>query len=127
MIYTSTMRNYGLTLWLALLSFILFACQVTQASDEDIVPKASTTPLTSLTGVVSDVPTISVTVLFTDVARYSAGTPPFEAPVARLVEANQSLPETVLREFFRGPSTAEEAAGLELVASGFTGFQSLTI
>lgn len=70
---------------------------------------------------------ISVTVFFTDVARYSAGTPPFEAPVTRLVDVNQALPEAVLREFFRGPSAEEKAAGLELIASGFTGLQSLTI
>ena len=84
-------------------------------------------PLASPTIAASQAPMISVTVFFTDVARYSAGTPPFEAPVARLVEANQSLPEAVLREFFGGPSSEEKAAGLELVASGFTGVQSLTI
>ena len=116
-----------MALVLVLFSFVLFACQTTPTLVEDIAPKASTTPLASLTAVVSQAPMISVTVFFTDVGRYSDGTPPFEAPVTRLVEANQYLPEAVLREFFRGPSAEEKAAGLELVASGFTGFQSLTI
>jgi len=121
------MKKFRLAFWLVLLSFVLFACQTTPALVGNIVPQASNTPLASPTTVVSQVPMISVTVFFTDVARYSAGTPPFEAPVIRLVKGNQSLPEAVLREFFRGPSEEEKAAGLELIASGFTGFQSLTI
>jgi len=103
------------------------ACQAVQVPEKATSSGTPFAQLESPTAAVSQAPMISVTVFFTDVERYSAGTPPFEAPVVRQVEANQSLPEAILREFFRGPSTEEKAAGIELVASGFTGFQSLTI
>lgn len=127
MIYTSIMRNRGFLSCLMLFSFILLACQTPPTLTEDLAPVASKTPLESPTIVASPVPMIPVTVFFTDVERYSVGTPPFEAPVTRLVAENQPLPGAVLREFFRGPTSDEKAAGLELVSSGFTGFQSLTI
>jgi hypothetical protein len=117
----------SLVLGLVLLAFVLFACQTTPNPVEGLTPKASNIMLASPTAVATQVPMTSVTVFFTDVGRYSDGTPPFEAPVSRQVQANQSLPQAVLREFFLGPSEEEKAAGLELVASGFTGLQSLTI
>lgn len=70
---------------------------------------------------------VDVTVYFTDSRRYAAGVPPFETGVTRQVEAGAFLPRAVLAEFFRGPTEAEQAFGLELVSSGFTGLSQLVV
>jgi len=70
---------------------------------------------------------VEITVYFTDSDNYAEGTPPFERPVTRFVDASLEGPEAVLRAFFEGPTTEEEEQGLELIASGFTGFESLVI
>lgn len=70
---------------------------------------------------------VQVTVYFTDSDRYAEGTPPFEVPVSRLVDASLDMPEAVMRAFFEGPTEEERERGLELIASGFTGFSSLTV
>lgn len=70
---------------------------------------------------------VEITVYFTDSDRYAEGTPPFEQPVTRFVDASANRPEAVLQAFFEGPTTEEQEQGLELIASGFTGFESLVI
>lgn len=71
--------------------------------------------------------TVQVTVYFTDRNSYNTGTPPFEVGVERTVPAGANLPEAVLAEFFKGPTAAEQAKGLEKIASGFTGFSALKV
>lgn len=71
--------------------------------------------------------TVKVTVYFTDRKSYNTGTPPFEVGVERTVPAGANLPEAVLAEFFKGPTAAEQAKGLEKVASGFTGFRAVKV
>jgi len=71
--------------------------------------------------------TVKVTVYFTDRNRFNAGTPPFEVGVERRVPAGANLPEAVLTEFFKGPTAAEQAQGLEGITSGFTGFSALKV
>ena len=71
--------------------------------------------------------TVTLTVYFTDVARYQVGTEPYEAAVTRIVPVPASLPEAVLTQLFLGPTDAETAQGLAVVLSGTTGFSNLTI
>ncbi len=71
--------------------------------------------------------TVVVNVYFTDRARFVSGEPPFEAAVTRTVPADANLPEAVLSEFFKGPTADEQAQGLELLSSGFTGYCSLRV
>jgi hypothetical protein len=70
---------------------------------------------------------VTITVYFTDRNRYISGIQPYEVAVTRTVANPASLPEAVLTEFFRGPTAAEQAQGLVLISSGFTGFSRLTI
>jgi len=72
-------------------------------------------------------PTVTLTVYFTDTARYQVGSEPYEAAVTRTVPAPASLPEAVLTQLFLGPSEAEKAQGLAVILSGTTGFNRLTI
>ena len=80
-----------------------------------------------LTNVVTPV-SVSLTVYFTDVNRYQAGTEPYEAAVTRVVApVPASLPEAVLTQLFLGPTKDEQARGLAVFPSGTTGFSKLTI
>jgi len=71
--------------------------------------------------------TVTLTIYFTDVARYQVGTEPYEAAVTRIVPVPASLPEAVLTQLFLGPTEAETAQGLAVILSGTTGFSNLTI
>jgi spore germination protein GerM len=71
--------------------------------------------------------TVSLTIYFTDTARYQVGTEPYEAAVTRTVTAPASLPEAVLSQLFLGPTETEKGQGLSLVLNGTTGFSELTI
>jgi hypothetical protein len=70
---------------------------------------------------------VTLTIYFTDVARYNVGTEPYEAAVTRSIPAPVSLPEAVLTQLFIGPTEAEKAQGLQIFLSGTTGFSKLTI
>lgn len=71
--------------------------------------------------------TETLTIYFTDMARYQVGSEPYEAAVTRTVPAPESVPEAVLTQLFLGPTEAEKAQGLAIVLSGTTGFSNLTI
>ena len=70
---------------------------------------------------------VTLTIYFTDVARYQVGTEPYEATVTRVLPAPVSLPEAVLTQLFLGPTEAEKAQGMAVFMSGTTGFNDLTI
>jgi len=70
---------------------------------------------------------VTLTVYFTDLARYQVGSEPYEAAVTRSVPEPASLPEAVLTQLFLGPTETETAQGLAVVLSGTTGFRLLTI
>ena len=76
---------------------------------------------------VSAAPVVTLTVYFTDVARYDVGTEPYERAVTRTVPATDSPPEAVLTQLFLGPTNDEKAQGLDVFLSGTTGFSKLTI
>lgn len=71
--------------------------------------------------------TIKVTILFFDKNKFEAGTPPFESPVVRFASPGEDLPSFVVSEYFKGPTAEEQAQGLELVTSGFTGFKRVEV
>jgi hypothetical protein len=71
--------------------------------------------------------TVTLTIYFTDTARYQVGTEPYETTVKRSVPVPASLPEAVLTQLFLGPTEAEKNQGLQVVLSGTTGFSKLTI
>ncbi len=70
---------------------------------------------------------VELQIFFADVPRYVANTEPFETPVTRVVPDDGHLPETALREYFRGPTAEEVARGLDPMTNGCTGFSQLTI
>jgi hypothetical protein len=72
-------------------------------------------------------PTVTLTVYFTDLARFQVGTEPYERAVTRTIPAPASLPEAVLTQLFLGPTEAEKADGLDVFLSGSTGFSKLTL
>ncbi len=84
--------------------------------------QATATPTLTPTPVVTQ-----VQVYFTDLQRYAAATEPYEVAVTRTVVITTSLPEAVLREFFKGPTEEEQARGLAAITSGFTGLDRLVI
>ena len=96
-------------------------------------PSPTTTPQTPsptatlVTPSPTATPKTNINVYFTDHARLVAAIQPFEVAVLRTVPATPDLPQAVLTEFFRGPTDAEKAQGLEAVLSGFTGYSNLRI
>jgi hypothetical protein len=70
---------------------------------------------------------VTLTVYFTDLNALAGGVPPFETAVTRRVTNPTSAVNAVLAEFFRGPTEAEKARGLGLVASGFTGVRQVRV
>jgi len=93
-------------------------------------PASPSVPIPSVTLALPDTPSvelIEITVYFTDGGRYAVGTPPFEAAVTRAVPSTANLAHAVLDEFFRGPTPAERALGLERIDSGFTGYSNLSV
>jgi hypothetical protein len=60
-------------------------------------------------------------------ARFVAGTEPYEEAVTRTVPSGIDLPRAVLDAYFTGPTPAETANGLRLLASGFTHVRELEI
>lgn len=69
----------------------------------------------------------TITVYFTDEAKFNVGTEPYEVAVNRPLPAGVDPVRAVLEAFFAGPTAEESAQGLVLVSSGFTGVGELTI
>jgi hypothetical protein len=69
----------------------------------------------------------TITVYFTDQARFAVGSEPYEVAVARPLPAEVDPIRVILNAFFAGPTAEESAQGLVLVSSGFTGVGELTI
>jgi hypothetical protein len=86
--------------------------------------------LTSPSRLVIDVgttwPTVAVRDYFMYVPNFAVGRLPYVRAVTRPVQA-PLLARRALERLFAGPTPAEKAAGLRFVASGATGFSSLTI
>ena len=101
------------------LSLAILACNISLTT--------STPAVTEPLFVTGSPPTATITVYFTDMARYQIGTEPYETAVTRTVPAAASRPEAVLTQLFLGPTDAEKASGLEVILSGTTGFNDFTV
>lgn len=71
--------------------------------------------------------TQTITVYFTDQAKFAVGTEPYEVAVMRPMPEGINPVCAVLDAFFAGPTAEESAQGLVLVSSGFTGVSELSI
>jgi hypothetical protein len=70
---------------------------------------------------------IEITVYFTDNERLIAGQLPYEVPSRRSVPTSRDIVNSVLDEFFKGPSDVERNRGLALIANGFTGYSRVEV
>ena len=62
---------------------------------------------------------------FTDNDRLIAGQLPYEVPVTRFVSTSKNVVQSVLDEFFKGPSDVERNQGLAIIPNGFTGYSKV--
>ncbi len=69
----------------------------------------------------------TMTVYFTDQARFEIGTEPYEVAVSRPLPEGVNPMRAVLDAFFQGPTAEETAQGLMLVTSGFNGIRQFTL
>ncbi len=89
---------------------------------ETVVPtEAPAVPTTE------SVPSETITVYFTDQAKFAVGTLPFEVAVTRPLPEGVDPIQAVLDAYFAGPTAEEQAQGLILVSSGFTGVREFTL
>ena len=107
------------------LALAILACSIPGVTTPTEVIPPATEVLVPTETVTPEMATL--TVYFTDVARYQVGTEPYETAVTRTIPSPTSLPEAVLTQLFLGPTEAEKAQGLDVVLSGTTGFSDLTI
>jgi hypothetical protein len=107
------------------LAFVL-AIMALAACNRPISP-ATAVPDNDAAGSASPTVAVTITVYFTDMARYARGEEPYETAVTRLAPADAHLPTAVLTEFFKGPTPEEQEQHLEAITSGFTGFARLDI
>ena len=68
-----------------------------------------------------------ITVYFTDNERLIAGQLPYEVAVKRFVPTSKHVVNSVLDEFFRGPSDVQRNQGLAVIANGFTGYSKVEL
>jgi hypothetical protein len=105
---------------LLVISLIISACAPLKPLAPEITaapPVATTAPAASQ----------EITVYFMDENRFLAATEPYEVAVTRSVPAAADLPRAVLDQYFLGPNADEQAQGLKLHTSGFTGVRDLKI
>ena len=113
------MRRIVKTLFLVCTALSILACSISFNLTE------TPTPVEIPTTEPSAIPTI--TVYFTDQAKFNVGTEPYEVAVSRPLPAGVDPVRAVLDAFFAGPTADETAQGLVLVSSGFTGVGELSI
>jgi hypothetical protein len=67
-------------------------------------------------------------VFFVNSVSLNAGTPPYEVAGSRWASSSANLPETVLKEYFKGPGHTERYVYRWIaVTSGFTGLDRLEV
>jgi hypothetical protein len=66
-----------------------------------------------------------ITVYFTDNERLIAGQLPYEVAVKRFVPTSKDIINSVLDEFFKGPSDVQRNQGLAVISNGFTGYSKV--
>lgn len=104
------MRRIVRTLLLVCIAFAMLACSISFNLTETPSPV--------------EIPTI--TIYFTDQAKFNVGTEPYEVAVSRPLPVGVDPVRAVLDAFFAGPTADETEQGLVLVSSGFTGVGELS-
>ncbi|MBA4375768.1 MAG: hypothetical protein C0401_06300 [Anaerolinea sp.] len=126
------MRQTLRYLVLVLSVFSMLACSISV----DLTPTPLSpvqVPVESVVSPATDLPTLAptiaqtITIYFTNEARFAVGTEPYEDPVTRPLPAGVEPMRAVLDAFFAGPTPEEYATGLRLVSSGFTGVRIFTV
>jgi spore germination protein GerM len=122
------MKKKRILIFLLLTVFLLPACNI--SVDLFNTPEP-TTPVATASLPTAALPTVvpmqTITVYFTNDARFAVGTEPYEDAVTRQVPATDDPIRAVLDNFFLGPNPVEVANGLRLVSSGFTHVRDLKI
>lgn len=121
------MKPFLKVLLLICYAVILLACSITFNLTE--TPALELPPKVAPPTVSPPLPTAAqtITVYFTDQAKFAVGTEPYEVAVTRPLPAGVDPVRAVLDAFFAGPTAEESAQGLVLVSSGFIGVGELTI
>lgn len=122
------MKRITCLLMLTVLLLGTVACSITV--DLTPTPPAPTQalPPTATEAAILPITTIqTITVYFTNEARFAVGTEPYEDAVTRQLPADEDPIRTVLDQFFLGPTTEEYNAGLRQVNSGFTNVRDLKV
>lgn len=112
------MKRKPVLVFITLLILMLMACSITV----DLTP----TPVPP-TAIPTVAPLQTITLYFTNEARFAIGTEPYEDPVTREVPAAAEPMRAVLDNFFLGPKPQEYTSGLRLVSSGFTHVRDFTV
>lgn len=124
------MRRWCNTLTLVFASCMIMACSIsfnlTETPAPATQPPAGNVPPTAKPTLTPNAAK-TITVYFTDQAKFAAGTEPYEVAVSRPLSVGVDPIRAVLDALFAGPTTKEQAQGLVLVSSGFTGVGELTI
>lgn len=114
------MKRQTMLAFLCALAVISTACSISV----DFTP----TPLPPTQAIVPTPAAMqTITVYFTNEARFAVGTEPYEDAVTRQVPAEVDPMRAVLDQFFLGPSPEEYNTGLRLVSSGFTHVRDLKL
>jgi hypothetical protein len=121
------MRRFLKVLFLMCSTFAILACSITFNLTE--TPTVETPPNVAPHTLAPPSPTPfqTITVFFTDQAKFAVGTEPYEVAVSRPLPAGGDPVRAVLDAFFAGPTAEESAQGLVLVSSGFTGVGELIV
>jgi len=125
------MKMKRVLIFLMLAVFLLPACSISvdMFNTPEPTSPVSMPPTQALPTAVppTAVPMQTITVYFTNEARFAVGTEPYEDPVTREVLAVADPMFAVLEQFFLGPTAEEIAQGLRLVNSGFTHVRIFTL
>jgi hypothetical protein len=114
------MKRIIILAFLCTLAVITTACSISV----DLTP----TPLPPAQSIIpTAVAMQTITVFFTNEARFAVGTEPYEDAVTRQVPAKADPMRAVLDQFFLGPTPEEFNTGLRLVSSGFTHVRDLKV
>lgn len=123
------MKRIFQLLCVAIILAVLLGCSISV----NLTPTPSPITLTgmpvqpSLSPIIKPVEPQTITVYFTDQARFEVGTEPYEVAVSRPLPEGANPMRAVLDAFFLGPTPEESAQGLILVASGFNGLRQFTV
>lgn len=124
------MKKSLLTFLLLSTALLLTACSISfDLFGEDPTPEPTQPPAPTVAPTEAPVQPgyLQVTVYFMDENRFLAATDPYEVGVIRQVPLNRNPINQVLDLYFAGPTSEEQAAGLKLLTSGFTGVDELEI